>query len=112
MRLLRRRLRNRTHAPGLRRRRRPEQDRALPAGSAGYAWGCGVLRARRRRQRRVWLHVAAGLPRRLPEGLAAGNADRVHSQEDGDESLGTPVNPVTRRTLHWMDANESRALLQ
>ena len=47
-----------------------------------------VLRRHRRRQRRVRLHVAACLPRRLPEEPAARHADRVHAAEDGQDGLG------------------------
>ncbi|MCK7524257.1 MAG: hypothetical protein MZV64_44800 [Ignavibacteriales bacterium] len=36
----------------------------------------------RRRRRRVRLHVAARLPRRLPEGPAAADADRLHAPQD------------------------------
>ena len=69
VRLLRRGLRHGAHARGLRRRRGPEQDRALRARPARLAHRRGLLRARRQRRRRVRLHDAARLPRRLPEEL-------------------------------------------
>ena len=50
----------------------------------------GLLRPGRRRRRRLRLHVAAGLPRRLPEGAAAADADRVRAEEDGEDGLVTP----------------------
>ena len=49
----------------------PQQDRALPPRSARQAHRRRLLRADRRRRRRVRLHVAARLPRRVPEGPAA-----------------------------------------
>ena len=33
------------------------------------------------------LHVVAGVPRRLPEVVAARNADRVHPAQDGEHRL-------------------------
>ena len=41
----------------------------------------------RRRRRRVRLHVAARLPRRLPEGAAARDADRLRAAQDGGDGL-------------------------
>ena len=46
-----------------------------------------LLRRDRRRRRRVRLHVAARLPRRVPEGTAACDADRVHAAQDGEDGL-------------------------
>ena len=56
---------------------------------------CRVLRADRRRQRRVRLHVAARLPRPVPEGSAAPDPDRLPATEDGRG--GSQV--TTRRAL-------------
>src|SRR3546814_14396600 len=50
--------RSRAHARRLRRRRGPEQDRALPPRPARRAQRRGVLRAHRRRQRRSEEHTS------------------------------------------------------
>ena len=67
----------------------------------------GLLRARRQRRRRVRLHVAAGLPRRVPQAAAAADADRVPAPQDGRGSLevalcrgGAP--PRIARSLAWI----------
>ena len=72
-------------ARGFRRRGRVQPRRALPARPARRADRCGLLRRDRRRQRRLRLHVAPRLPRRLPEEPSARDPDRVHAPQDGDD---------------------------
>ena len=72
---------------GFRRRRGSEQDRALPPRPARCAHRRGLLRADRRRQRRFRLHVAARLPRRVPQEPATVHPARLHAPQDGKRGL-------------------------
>ncbi len=60
---------------------------ALPPRPARRAHRRRLLRGDRRRRRRVRLHVAARLPRRVPEGPAARHPDRLHAAQDGGHGL-------------------------
>ena len=51
----------------------------------------------RRRQRRLRLHVAPRLPRRVPEEPSAADADRVHPPEDGEHGLEVGRPAIQRR---------------
>ena len=66
----------------------------------------------RRRQRRVRLHVAARLPRRLPEEPAARDADRLHAPQDVVYRLDLAASPGSVFTLEEGAAGTSVPLLR
>ncbi len=68
-----------------------------------------LLRADRRRPGRLRLHVAARLPRRLPEEPAAGHADRVHAPEDGGDRLEVAPAAIGARPGAGRGASVERA---
>ncbi len=75
-----------------------ELDRCVECGCCVASCGTArprLLRGRRRRRRRVRLHVAARLPRRVPEGAAARHADRLRASQDGRHRLEEVAAPRT-----------------
>ena len=98
VRLLRRGLRHGADARGLRRRRGPEQVARFRLDPRDTRTDDGLLRADRRRRRRVRLHVAARPATTSARRSCRCDADRVHAPQDGRASAGSSGAPSLSQT--------------